>query len=216
MVSSVVVTDVTPLGKGGLLCVTGVNMATGRNVRPQPYFSERSCASRGIEPGADLEMEGDFYGDPPFVEDFFMDRLRTVTPSSTAALKKALELSCRGSLSREFLAEIVDHHYVREEEAVRCSLVTVRCPRSGVKIMPDRHSADRFLVRVVFRNAHMWLNLPLVEWTWYRAGLNNRADAINELHARVLRYEELYLRLCLARTPENGMRLIQVAGICGV
>ena len=216
MQCSVIVTDVTPLGKGDLLCATGIDMATGRNVRPQPYFSERSCVSRGIEPGAILELEGDFYGESPFVEDFFMDWLRSVTPSSAAALKKALEASCRGSLAREFQAEIVDHRYIPREQAVRCSLATTRCPRSRLKILPDRHLADRFLVHVVFQNANAWLNLPLVQWTWYRAGLKNRADAINELHARLQRHEEFYVRLCLGRSLENGKYLLQVGGLYGV
>ena len=65
MTCSIIVTDLTPYGKGGLLYVTGVDMATGQNVRPLPYLSERACIARGILPGAVLEMDGEFYGAPP-------------------------------------------------------------------------------------------------------------------------------------------------------
>lgn len=215
MTCSIIVTDLTPYGKGGLLYVTGVDMATGQNVRPLPYLSERACIARGILPGAVLEMDGEFYGDPPFVEDFFMERLISATPASGGALKKALALTCRGSLSREFQTTIHDNRYIREDQCVLRSLATTKCQRNKVKLTPDNRATHPHIIRIIFQNEREWFNLPLMQWAWYRASLKNRADAINELQARMLRYEQLFMRIGLSRA-ENGTYNLQVNGVYGI
>ncbi|MCI7569606.1 MAG: hypothetical protein MSH25_09665 [Desulfovibrio sp.] len=215
MTCSVIVTDLTPYGRGGLLYVTGVDMATGRNVRPLPYLSERACVAKGILPGAVLEMEGDFYGEPPFAEDFFTERLISVTPASGVALKKALGLACRASLAREFQTTIYDNRYIRQDQGVQRSLATTRCQRNKVKLTPDNRATHPHIIRIIFQNEREWFNIPLMQWIWYRASLKNRADAINELQAYLLRYEQLFMRIGLARA-ENGIYNLQVNGIYGV
>lgn len=215
MTCSIIVTDLTPYGKGDLLYVTGVDMATGQNVRPLPYLSERACVAKGILPGAVLEMDGEFYGDPPFVEDFFLERLISATPASGGALKKALALTCRGSLAREFQTIIHDNRYIKEDQCVLRSLATTKCQRNKVKLTPDNRATHPHIIRIIFQNEREWFNLPLMQWAWYRACLKNRADAINELQARMLRYEQLYMRIGLSRL-ENGAYNLQVNGVYGI
>ncbi len=215
MACSIIVTDLTPHSKGGLLYIAGVDMETGQNVRPLPYLSERGCVAKGIVPGAMLEMEGEFYGEPPFVEDFFMERLLSVTPASGAALKKALSASCRASLAREFQSMIIDNRYIKQDQGVGRSLATVRCRRNKVKLTPDNRATHTHIIRMIFQNERDWFNIPLMQWAWYRAGLKNRADAISELQARMQRYEELFVRIGLARARE-GMYSLQVNGVYGV
>ena len=188
MTCSIIVTDLTPYGKGGLLYVTGVDMATGQNVRPLPYLSERACIARGILPGAVLEMDGEFYGAPPFVEDFFMERLISATPASGGALKKALALTCRGSLSREFQTTIHDNRYIREDQCVLRSLATTKCQRNKVKLTPDNRATHPHIIRIIFQNEREWFNLPLMQWAWYRASLKNRNPfALLSMSVRLLR-----------------------------
>lgn len=214
MTCSVIVTDVTPYGRGGLLYVTGVDIATGQNVRPLPYLSERVCVAKGILPGAILSMEGDFYGEPPFVEDFFMERMLSVTPASGATLKKGLEFACRASLAREFQTTIQDSRFIRLDQGVTRSLATTRCPRNKIKLTPDNRPTRPHTIRIIFQNDREWFNLPLIQWTWYRACLKSRADAINELQAYMSRFEQLFLRIGLARAAD-GICNLQVNGIYG-
>lgn len=213
---TLVTLDMTKHEKKGMINLVAFDPATGLCVRPMP-MRESLCTAKGISLGVPFAAEGMAYGEPPFVEDFFLDDVPTVGKPNPAAMRRGLMRTCKGSLERALGCPVKEHSVVPVDETrlPPASVFTLKADRSRTRLAPDTRPEHPELIRLNFQNDSIWYNLPIMQLIWVRAGMKSRADAIRALHAYMMKQENLFLRIALARPAVDGCWPLEVHGIYG-
>jgi hypothetical protein len=111
----IVVTDFTDL-KNGNVCIAGIDLETGRCIRPLPHLSRQECQESGVTPRRVLRGNCQGGGQPPHVEDRRHAGLAAVGWKTEAEFRELLNRSCSPGVCAGFGCELPagEKHYPRE------------------------------------------------------------------------------------------------------
>ena len=214
----IIVTDMTRFKNEDLLCIAGIDTATGNCIRPMPYLKADQCSRLNILPGAILrgDMIAKLKLDAPHTEDHTYENLDFIGPSSAEDFKSVLEGSLSASVEAGFGVAIGDKQkYIQAATPPNHSIITVKT--DDVSIVEDKFNPDKFRIIFTDMSGKQYWFLSLTDLGFFNyAQDHNTKEGRRKVNSFLYRQQEVYLRIGLSRLHTSGERSgywLQVNGI---
>lgn len=206
----IIITDLTRFKNEGLVCVAGIDIDTGKCLRPMPYLQSKRCAELNIQPGAVLEgeIQLDKNASNPHIEDAHYSKLSFIGPSSVEDFKKILNLSLSGSVSEGFGVSFESgQKHIPVEQTANCSIITIKVNPRQIELHEDQYKPGRIKLSFTDQNGQSFRYISITDRGFYDYAMQHQNDGrLFELQRFLASQEEVYLRIGLGRVFKIGDR----------
>lgn len=220
-INKIIITDLTRFNNDKEVCTAGIDMETGRCVRPWPYLQKDVCLKNKIEPGAILS--GKFSPKDnlhfPHVEDMVYSDLMLDGVSETDDFKKALSYGMFDSIEEGFEIELPNgNRCIPYTHEVSRSIISINVKPDSINLVEDtRFGKYKLKFRVTDMSGRTFSNVPITDLGFFNYAKQN-TDKITEINQLIHSQDEVILRVGLARRwkqpdTDNDGYWIQVNGI---
>jgi len=209
--TSIIITDLTRFAHGNpSVCVAGIEVKSGKCIRPMPYLKFEECVELDLFPGSILT--GDLTPFPnlkfPHTEDCRAIGLKLTGVCTSDEFRKVLEESCATGVENGFGVSIPNgERVIREDSAPASSIITLRVDSKHIRIADGYKPGS---IRLDFRDSvgREWYNFPITDLGFFDyAQRHQKSDAMKALNDKISKQSEVFLRIGLARLwkkPPDG------------
>lgn len=204
-IEKLIITDLTRFNNNREVCTAGIDMNTGRCIRPMPYLSVADCEKLNIEPGAILKGKFSTIRSltGPHQEDMNHTGLQFVGPCDTSSFKQALEHGLVNNVEEGFGLPLPNGH--------RCIPHTHHLDRSIISISVDPRTIsltedDRFppqkklKLRFTDSSGNTFRNAPIADRGFHENAKKCQEEGnIEKINNLINSQEVAILRIGLAR-----------------
>lgn len=219
---TIIVTDLTRFRDRERVCIAGIDKDSGECIRPMPYVARSECERMNVLPGA--KLRGDFTPSPgrtgPHQEDYRYENLRFLGPSSSREFKNALEQHLYESVEEGFeIALNNSQKHIPTNHDVQRSIITVRVPPSGIKIVEDLFRPGKIKLNFRDLSSRELRYIAITDLGFHEyALLHHSHNELRTINGMIRNQEEVYLRIGLSREyqpphDERNGYWLQVNGI---
>lgn len=203
----IIVTDLTRFDNNEIVCTAGIELASGRCVRPMPYLAKKVCHELNILPGAILE--GEFSESKnksaPHYEDMNYRNLKFNGPCSSTDFRKALMCGYAKSVADGFGIQLpVGNRCVPRNHTPPRSIITLSVDPSAVSVVVDKYG--KLKVHVTDMAGDEYRYMPITDLGFYQYAksnvrTNNDLDKLNDF---ITDQQEVFVRIGLSREWTSG------------
>jgi hypothetical protein len=218
--TEIIVTDLTRFQNDGIVCTAGIDLTSGKCIRPMPYIPTSECKRLNILPGAILSgkfqpasnLEG------PHQEDMTHQNLSFLGPSSSDVFRQALEVGLYESIEEGFNIHLLEKQkHVPLGHDLKRSLITIKVNPRTIKVIEDSYKPGKLKLNFMDQS-YRWFNyLPITDLGFHNYSMKKfKSNSLEELNTYISGQTEAYLRIGLGRVWNNGSiegYWIQVNGI---
>lgn len=204
----IIITDLTRFNNPEKICTAGVDVDTGRLIRPMPYLPTADCLRLGLLPGSILS--GEFTPQKslkgPHQEDVDYKNLKFVGPCSSQEFEQALRSGLQSSVSAGFELELgPGQKYVPPQHTVGRSIITIEVAPDAIEIVNDGYKPGKVKVHFTDASGRQFSYMSITDLGFFRYAATHRAtDSLDKLNGFISRQELVYLRVGLSRPWSNG------------
>lgn len=206
--TKIIVTDLTRFKKQEIVCTAGIDIHTGKCIRPMPYLKASDCKRLNILPGAVLSGEftppQQLHG--PHQEDMDYEGLKFEGPCTSDEFKGALESSLFPSVGAGFEIDLVESQkFVPIGHPVSRSIVTIKVDPGQLEVVEDAFNPGKIKVIFTDQSGHRFRYLPITDLGFHLfAERHHKSNKLAELNAFISSQSLIYLRIGLGRRWNNG------------
>lgn len=214
----IVVTDLTRFKNPDIRCVAGVDLNSGRCIRPMPYLPSELCRKLKMLPGAILE--GKFSPiagtKPPHVEDMAYSDLKFLGPASSSDFRLALMHGRVDSIEKGFAIALGGNRCIPNTHTPPGSLITIAVSPDSISVVRDKYGLK---VHVTDQTGNTYRYMPITDLGFYEYAEDKTKTSadIAKLNNFVRSQKEVFVRVGLSRpyTAPDGRsgHWIQANGI---
>jgi hypothetical protein len=219
--SKIIVTDLTRFSNREKVCIAGIDIETGRCIRPMPYIKYKICEQIGLIPGAIIE--GTFsitpHTEAPHMEDMYYTNLKYVKSCSKHEFHDILSVDSFDSVEDGFNIKLEQKQkHLPIEHDINHSIITLSVRPKTVKITENPHKEGTIKISFCDK-AGKWLNyLSITDLGFYDYAMEKHGlDKLDEINKFINEQDVVFIRLGVGRAFQpkgqpNGYWL-QVNGI---
>lgn len=216
----IIVTDLTRFSNENIVCTAGVDLDSGKCIRPMPYILKEDCYRLNILPGAILS--GEFVPATnltgPHQEDMNYTKLNFLGPGSSSDFRAALEVGLFNSIDEGFginLSEKSKHIPLTHE--INRSLITIKVNPKTIRVVEDFYNKGKLKLNFL-DNSGKWFNfISITDLGFHNyATKQYKSNSLDSLNDFIHQQQDAYLRIGLGRPWNNGTiegYWIQVNGV---
>ena len=210
----IVVTDLTRFSNPDLVCLAGIDIETGKCIRPLPYLPMQFVKENNILPSDILESNFISKGSSnPHAEDCSYENISKLGIATTYDFEAILSRDLSTSISHGFNYNFAEKK-IPIEFAPNKSIITIKLNTSQIKIVNNIHDATKIKLHLNDNDGREYPFLPITDLGFHSYFLQNNSNLnfINEVNNFIRSYQDVYLRVGLAREYQ-GAYWLQINGI---
>lgn len=217
-----IVTDLTRFNNKDIVCTAGIEVKTGRCVRPMPYFPYSECKRRNVHPG--MIVEGDFsavHRTPPHVEDMNCDfkTLKFIGPATSDEFENVLKMTLSASVSEGFDDLIpLGQKVIPTLTPPNKSIITIKLKPDQIQVVDDAYNPEKIKLHIHDNDDRDYTYVAISDLGFHHFAVAQQRDVNREtrLNTFIGNQKRVYLRIGLSREYAVGSRRgfwIQANGI---
>ncbi len=217
-----IITDLTRFNNNDIVCTAGIDVKTGRCVRPMPYFSYSECKRRNVHPG--MMVKGDFsavHCTPPHTEDMNCDfnKLKFVGPATSDEFENILKMTLSASISNGFQDLIpFGQKVIPTLTPPKTSIITVKLKPDQIKLVDDAYNPQKIKLHIHDNDGRDYAYVAISDLGFHHFAVAQQRNVNREarLNDFIRKQKHVYLRIGLSREYAVGSRQgfwIQANGI---
>ncbi len=218
--TSIVITDLTRFSKGDKVCTAGTDLETGLCIRPMPYIPMSDCEKLSILPGSILSGDFSDVGNKtgPHQEDMQRGKLIFHGPSTPEQFREALEANLYDSVEDGFNISLTarQKHIPLDHELDR-SIITIKVSPEDVEVVEDSYNKGKLKIHFKDQSGRSFSFMSITDLGFNKYASDEFSKGkLNDLNDFIQQQEEVYLRVGLSRSWDNGTNegyWIQINGV---
>lgn len=217
----IIVTDLTRFGNKDIVCTAGIDIETGRCIRPMPYLKMSECKRLNILPGSVLE--GKFTSSKalakPHLEDMDYSSLSYLGPCTPEQFLTILENSTCDSVQSGFEIELQERQkHIPTIQAPDVSIITIKVNPTNLEIVPNEYKPGELKIIFTDSDGFQFRYLSITDLGFYQYATKTacKPNGLNTINSFIHNQAAVYLRIGLGRNYKIGDKegyWIQVNGI---
>ncbi|BCM24345.1 hypothetical protein [Methyloradius palustris] len=206
MTRTIIITDITQFKPDkDLVCIAGLDIASGECIRPQPYYTLTQCKQDGILPG--FKLQGDFSlsgsASAPHLEDYNHTNTHHLGNATTQEFKQILINNASPSLQAGFGVPLQANQkliYDYDVNNILASIITIQINPTSVYV----HLDDKGRLRINFTDGsnNRFIDIPFKDIRYidyYFRKQTQIALSLITLNAFLRAQEQLFIRVGIGR-----------------
>lgn len=222
----IVVTDLTRFNNRSIACLAGLDVVTGKCVRPlgggQTYFQYDSLKKHNIQPGSILEGEFEcMNASAPHTEDYsYEGKVSLVGTATSADFLQYLESDAVGTILNGFKAEPANRVFpIHQTPPVSIITLRLKQPSTQLQIVEDKFHDSKIKAHVIDDKGFKLSFTPITDLGFFdhAMALRKSDPGLKQLNQFIQKQEVVYLRVGLSRAytkdPSRSGFWVQINGI---
>jgi len=210
----IVVTDLTRFSNPDLVCLAGIDIETGKCIRPLPYLPMQFVKENNILPSDILESNFISKGSSnPHAEDCSYENISKLGIATPYDFEAILSRDLSTSISHGFNYNFAEKK-IPIEFAPNKSIITIKLNTSQIEVVEDTYNPSKIRLSLIDSDGKRFNYLSITDLGFHSYFLQNNSNLnfINEVNNFIRSYQDVYLRVGLAREHE-GAYWLQINGI---
>lgn len=205
----IIVTDLTRFKNENIFCIAGIDIKTGKCIRPKPYLKRDKVEMLGIKPGTRLKGEFSCFDNIkiPHVEDYHYKTLEKTEDISGKDFYRILEKTSVTSIESGFKVDIIGKKILEGSEP-EISIITLEATYENIEIFRDNYGKIR--VDILDSSGKEFKSLAMTDHINYEK--IKTYGSTEYINGEILASEKIYIRIGLSRLYQ-GAYWLQVNGI---
>jgi len=205
---TIVVTEITRFKNTDIYCLAGIDLETGKCIRPKPYLKREFIEKNNIKVGDKLVgYFQELKSEKPHVEDSLFRNVKKIEGVSLKEFYEILENDSVSSVKDGFNVDIEGKKILEGNEPEK-SIITLKISSELLDVVRDDYGKIR--VNVEDMDGGIYPSLALTELKNYKK--ITKYGSVEYINAEILASDYVYLRIGISRLYKEAYWL-QVNGI---